>query len=812
MVALRDFRHTGPSFADLLPYAGLVAPGVVLLKDGSLMAGWYFAGPDSESSTDAERNEVSRLINAVLARLGSGWMIQVEAVRVPAQAYPAREDCHFPDPVTRAIDNERRRRFEANAGHFESEHALILTYRPPERRKSGLSRYVYSDDESRSTSFADKTLETYLTSIREVEQYLGNVLSIRRMQTQEVEDNGSVRRARYDELFQFVRFCITGENHPIRLPEIPMYLDFVVTAEFHHGLSPVVDDRYLAVIGIDGFPAESWPGILNALDLMPLTYRWSSRFMFLDDQEARVRLERTRKKWQQKVRPFFDQLFQTNSRSIDQDAVLMVAETEDAIGQASSGLVAYGYYTPVVVIFDSEERRLREKAEAVRRLIQAEGFGARIETLNATEAFLGSLPGNWYANIREPLISTRNLADLIPLNAVWSGSQIAPCPFYPPGAPPLMQVASGSTPFRLNLHVDDVGHTLVFGPTGSGKSTLLALIAAQFRRYAGAQLFCFDKGRSMFPLTVAASGDHYDVGAGEGLSFCPLAELEDDTDRAWAAEWIETLVALQGVKVTPDHRNAIARQIALMANARGRSLSDFVSGVQLREIKDALHSYTVDGPMGHLLDAEQDGLLMSEFQTFEIEQLMNMGERNLVPVLLYLFRRIEKRLTGAPSLIILDEAWLMLGHPTFRDKIREWLKVLRKANCAVVLATQSISDAERSGIIDVLKESCPTKICLPNGAARETGTREFYERIGFNERQIEIVATAIPKREYYVVSPVGRRLFDMALGPVTLAFVGATGKDDLARIGELRQAHGPDWPAGWLQARGVVDAETLLSA
>jgi type IV secretion system protein VirB4 len=812
MVALRDFRHSGPSFADLLPYAGLIAPGVILLKDGSLMSGWYFAGPDSESSTDTERNEVSRLINAVLARLGSGWMIQVEAVRVPAQAYPAREDCHFPDAVTRAIDNERRRRFEAESGHFESEHALILTYRPPERRKSGLSRYVYSDDESRSTSFADKTLETFLTSIREVEQYLGNVLSIRRMQTQEVEDEGSVRRARYDELFQFVRFCITGENHPIRLPEIPMYLDFVVTAEFHHGLSPVVDDRYLAVIGIDGFPAESWPGILNALDLMPLTYRWSSRFMFLDDQEARTRLERTRKKWQQKVRPFFDQLFQTQSRSIDQDAVLMVAETEDAIGQASSGLVAYGYYTPVVVIFDSEERRLREKAEAVRRLIQAEGFGARVETLNATEAFLGSLPGNWYANIREPLISTRNLADLIPLNAVWSGSPTAPCPFYPPAAPPLMQVASGSTPFRLNLHVDDVGHTLVFGPTGSGKSTLLALIAAQFRRYAGAQLFCFDKGRSMFPLTIAAGGDHYDVGAGEGLSFCPLAELEDDTDRAWAAEWIEILVALQGVKVTPDHRNAIARQVALMANARGRSLSDFVSGVQLREIKDALHSYTVDGPMGHLLDAEQDGLLMSEFQTFEIEHLMNMGERNLVPVLLYLFRRIEKRLAGAPSLIILDEAWLMLGHPTFRDKIREWLKVLRKANCAVVLATQSISDAERSGIIDVLKESCATKICLPNGAARETGTREFYERIGFNERQIEIVATAIPKREYYVVSPVGRRLFDMALGPTTLAFVGATGKDDLARIIELRQADGPDWPVRWLQARGVADADTLLSA
>ena len=814
MVALRQFRNSRPSFSDLVPYAGLVADGVILLKDGSLAAGWYFAWPDSESSTNLERNEVSRQINTILTRLGSGWMIQVEAVRVPTIAYPARSDCHVPDAVTQAIDNERRAHFESERGHFESQHALILTYRPPERRRSGMTRYVYYDDESRSATYADTVLDAFQTSIREVEQYLANVLSIRRMVTRSVADPSTGRIARYDELFQFIRFCITGENHPVRLPDIPMYLDWLVTAEFQHGLSPVVDDRYLAVVAIDGFPAESWPGILNSLDLMPLTYRWSSRFIFLDDQEARQKLERTRKKWQQKVRPFFDQLFQTQSRSVDQDAMMMVAETEDAIAEASSQLVAYGYYTPVIVMFDADDTRLRNQAEAVRRLIQAEGFGARIETLNATEAYLGSLPGNWYVNVREPLINTRNLADLIPLNSVWSGSATAPCPFYPPSSPPLMQVASGSSPFRLNIHVDDVGHTLVFGPTGSGKSTLLALLAAQFRRYANAQIFAFDKGSSMLPLTLAAGGDHYELGAGEGaeaLSFCPLAELSSDGDRAWASEWIETLVAMQGVAITPDHRNAISRQVALMAGARGRSLSDFVSGVQMREIKEALHHYTVDGPMGQLLDAEEDGLALGSFQTFEIEQLMNMGERNLVPVLLYLFRRIEKRLTGSPSLIILDEAWLMLGHPTFRDKIREWLKVLRKANCAVVLATQSISDAERSGIIDVLKESCPTKICLPNGAAREPGTREFYDRIGFNERQIEIVATAIPKREYYVTSPEGRRLFDMALGPIALAFAGASGKDDLKRIQQLHQDRGADWPIAWLSERGIGHAETLLA-
>ncbi|MCJ2877376.1 VirB4 family type IV secretion/conjugal transfer ATPase [Rhizobium pusense] len=821
MVALKSFRHSGPSFADLVPYAGLVDNGVILLKDGSLMAGWYFAGPDSESSTDAERNEVSRQINAILSRLGSGWMIQVEAIRVPTGDYPAEDDCHFPDPVTRAIDAERRAHFQKERGHFESRHAMILTWRPPEPRRSGLTRYVYSDATSRSATYADKALDSFLASIREVEQYLANVVSIRRMTTYETQTSGGFRVARYDELFQFIRFCITGENHPVRLPEIPMYLDWLVTAELQHGLTPLVENRFLGVVAIDGLPAESWPGILNSLDLMPLTYRWSSRFVFLDAEEARAKLERTRKKWQQKVRPFFDQLFQTQSRSVDQDAMQMVAETEDAIAEASSQLVAYGYYTPVIVLFDEDQSRCQEKCEAIRRLIQAEGFGARIETLNATDAFLGSLPGVSYANIREPLINTRSLADLIPLNSVWSGSPTTPCPFYPPGSPPLMQVASGSTPFRLNLHVDDVGHTLIFGPTGSGKSTLLALIAAQFRRYSQAQVFAFDKGGSMLPLTLGVNGDHYQIGgdiesSAEGewraLAFCPLAELSTDGDRAWASEWIETLVALQGVTITPEHRNAIARQIGLMAESRGRSMSDFVSGVQMREIKDALHHYTVDGPMGQLLDAEEDGLALGAFQCFEIEELMNMGERNLVPVLTYLFRRIEKRLTGAPSLIILDEAWLMLGHPVFRDKIREWLKVLRKANCAVVLATQSISDAERSGIIDVLKESCPTKICLPNGVAREPGTREFYERIGFNERQIEIVATALPKREYYVVSPEGRRLFDMALGPIARSFVGASGKEDLKRIRALHSEHGAAWPCPWLQQRGIAHAETFFPA
>jgi type IV secretion system protein VirB4 len=191
-----------------------------------------------------------------------------------------------------------------------------------------------------------------------------------------------------------------------------------------------------------------------------------------------------------------------------------------------------------------------------------------------------------------------------------------------------------------------------------------------------------------------------------------------------------------------------------------------------------------------------------------MEELMNRGEKVVIPVLLYLFRKIEKALRGQPALLALDEAWIMLGHPVFRAKIREWLKVLRKANCTVILATQSLSDAARSEILDVLMESCPTKILLPNPEAGKgddagNGPRGLYRLMGLNERQIEIVAKATPKREYYYVSPEGRRLINLNLGAIALSFVGASGKTDVAVLRELENTHGQHWPERWLEKRGV---------
>jgi type IV secretion system protein VirB4 len=464
-----------------------------------------------------------------------------------------------------------------------------------------------------------------------------------------------------------------------------------------------------------------------------------------------------------------------------------------------------GYYTSVVILMHEDRTRLEAIARQVEKAINRLGFVARIETTNTMDAYLGSLPGHGVENVRRPLINTMNLADLLPTSTIWTGSAIAPCPLYPPMSQALMHcVTHGATPFRLNLHVRDVGHTFMFGPTGAGKSTHLAIIAAQLRRYAGMSIYAFDKGMSIYPLTKAVGGLHFSVaGDGESLAFCPLQFLETRGDRAWAMEWIDTILALNGLITTPEQRNKIGHAIMSMSGTQSRTLSDFSTTVQDVQIREALKQYTVGSSMGYLLDAEEDGLSLSSFTVFEIEELMGLGDKFALPVLLYLFRRIERSLHGQPAVIILDEAWLMLGHPVFRDKIREWLKVLRKANCLVLMATQSLSDAANSGILDVIVESTATKIFLPNVYARDEDTAALYRRMGLNARQIEILATAIPKQQYYYVSEYGRRLYDLALGPLALSFVGASDKDSVAVIKSLETKFGDQWVHEWLVGRGL---------
>ena len=811
MRSLKEFRSKAYGLPDLLPWAALIDNGIVLTKSGGLVAGFEYFGPDLDSATRLELAAMAARINAALT-LGDGWALHCDAVRAQAPGYAPPGA--FPDRTTRLIDELRRRSHDGTHSGFTSRYVLTLTWHP-DPDTAGKAAVLFTEGRSEA-GVAARNLARFADAINEIEGRLSSVVRTRRL-IDRVDDIDAVIDS---ELLSHLQSCVDLQaRSTFRMAEVPMYLDAVLgQQDFTTGFEPVIGHRHLIAISIGGFPARSFPGILDFLSRLPVEYRWSNRFITLDPRQADKVLNSYRAKWAQKRKSLMNVVRENaggQATHINLDADVMAADAIEALAENASGAVRFGYYTSVILLSDPDSQRVREIGREVVKLVNNQGFTARIEEVNAVEAYLGSLPGNTYANVRRPLINTLNLSHLLPFTAVWAGPEQHPCPFYPPDSPPLVYARTdGATPFRLCLHAGDLGHTAVIGPTGSGKSTLLGILVAQQFRYTDAQVFVFDKGYAMLPLVWASGGQHYDIAGEHGnLAFCPLGRIHETGEQAWAAEWLEQLCELQGVAITPASRAEIYRAVLQLGQstteADQRTLTHLVTTLQDQVLRDALQPYTLRGMAGSLLDADTDSLGIDPFQVFEMEHLMNKGDKLVLPVLTYLFHRIEQRFSGKPTLLVLDEAWILFGHPAFKTRIREWLKVLRKANVAVVFATQSLTDLTRSGMADVIFESCPTKILLPNPEALTDASRPVYESIGLNARQIEILSRATPKRQYYQIHPDGKRLFELGLSAPELAFVGATGKEDLARIRALRSQLGDTWPAAWLLERGQHDAATL---
>ncbi len=499
------------------------------------------------------------------------------------------------------------------------------------------------------------------------------------------------------------------------------------------------------------------------------------------------------------------------SENISLHALDMARDAMEAMAEAESGEVVYGLYTITVLVMDEDEGTVEEHAREVQKRIQNRGYGARIEAANAPEALMGTWPGHGYENLRAVPLHSLNLADLLPLTSIWAGQPTVPNPYFPPQSPALMLTAtSGQTPFCFTPWVEDVGMQLVLGPIGSGKSTFLAMEAAQFRRYPGAQVFWFDKGYSSYPLCLAVGGQHYDIGADDTVSFTPLAGIDDEHEREWALGWLEECLLLQGLTtITPELRQALWQALSQLGQMDYAStLTMFLATVQDHTVRAALAHYALGGGAGALLDAAHDSLQYSDFMVFEMKHLLNRGDTDLIPVLLYLFHRLEQRLDGRPTLLLIDEAWLMLGRARFGERLEAWLRTLRKKNAAVVFTSQSLTDVERCPQRNIIVESCQTKIFLPNAEAETTQSKALYLDMGLNEKEVQLLRYATPKKHYLYHSPLGRRLFDMHLGRAALSFVGATGREEIRQIQEVVQTYGNQWPAVWLRHCGCTPEAT----
>jgi type IV secretion system protein VirB4 len=790
---------------------GLVVDGrvVVVNKDGTLSSCFLIEGPDFGTSTSETLERLSTVVNSVLIGLAGEHVVHVDAIRRRASGYPGAGG--FPDPLTAYLDDLRREEYESESGeHFITETILTVTQIPPREIYARVALRFERGFESQRGDW-ERSVFGFCERLKALEERLSSVLRVE-----------ALSRGR---TLGHLRECATGLGGGRAADFEPgILLDTVLGAqEFVGGWEPSVGEMHLALVSVEGLPASTRPGELAALGELPFPLRYSTRFIPLPPSEAASLIRNLQRQWFW-AEPSVGSLLAGKEPAKgfeNRHAALMVEESAEASALNDSGDAVFGFLTSVVVLAAASREEVASSARQVLKVLADRGFSGRLETVGAVGAFLGSLPGVANANVRRPVVNSLSVADLLPLTTEWPGEPVCPCPFFPEDSPPLLFArTNGATPFRLNLHTRDVGHTLIVGPTGSGKSTLLLSLLLNFLRYPDSRVVLFDRDQSSRILCEAMSDVAYSlVGVEEGgIHFQPLRDLEDQQELGWALAWVEFLIGLQNVTFTPAKRAALARGLELLRGeaAGQRSLFNFMIQVQDVELRMALKAYTRDGPFGYLLDAQgSERRERARVEVYETRPLMDLDDTVKLPVLLRLLREVERGLDGAPTLILLDEAGIALMHPAWASRVQQWALSLRKKNASLVLAVQNLRQLDSHGAGANIRESCPSRFYLPNPAASAVGARDLYEGFGLNPREIELIARSEPRRDYYFSSPRGSRLFQLGLRRAELAFMSARpGLSFQATVAEalrIKRVFGPDWVSEWLRECGCLEEATRLS-
>lgn len=808
-LTLNMFQSRELGHSDAIIWDRFVAPQTIMNIDGSLMTVFRFRGNDLDSATDDECSYMSKYVNNAMCKLGSGWAVHVDCVRKESAGYIKEEDCYFTNATSYLIDEERRFEYNQEGLHYENEYYLTFTWLPPTDSFSKLQMVFVSEGENQP-----KNTVNYTKFLELFKDQVGDVVDIltKKFNVIEISDT---------EIVNYLHFCVTGEWLNLKIENnywTPLRYQ-LCNQDFLNGSAPKIGDKHLRVISFgENFPQTTYPTMLTQLNNLGFAYRWVTRYIFLDKEEAEKYISKMadlhyqgRKSAGSVAMEYFGA---DSGHKVNRSAEVMFEDAEEARLISELGGVRFGKYTAAIVLYEEDLDVLNEKVKIVKSVINNMNFLARLENTHSMQAYLGTLPAMVRPNVRKYIMHSTNLADLLPTTAVWAGHKVNSCRYYKEAKNnPVLAYGStiGNTPFRISLHAGDIGHTLIIGPSRTGKSVLLNFFASQHQRYRNSKVFIFDNGLSSLPMCYGVNGIHYDIGADEvDISFKPLEHLQSDEDFGFACEWLADLCIVQGFEIKAKHRTMIAETLKIIRDEAAdhqRTLSYFYYQISSRDdaerdFSEQFKAYTINGGAGMqstIFDGSEDKLTLSNFTVFELQRLAKKGDYILIPAIRYLFHMIERSLDGSPTMLVIDEASTPFKHPIFLAILDDWLRKIAKKNVAIVMATQQLNDVMNSQIFDVLSDNCRTKILLANESAEKDYIRGLYTKFGLNEKQISLVADAIAQKEYYFMANLDNRMFRLDLAKLALAFTGRTSLEDIQTAKALKATYGDLFGYHWLK-------------
>lgn len=490
--------------------------------------------------------------------------------------------------------------------------------------------------------------------------------------------------------------------------------------------------KYAGIVSIKEYRPSTHAGVFDGFMQMPFELIITQAFSFINRMVAISSM----------------QLQQRRLVQSEDVAVSQIQEIDSALDSAMSGEFGFGNHHLTVLCIEDAPKALESALSlAVVELSNAGITGVR-EKMNLEPAYWSQLPCNAEYMARRCTVNTLNIAAFASFHNYPSGKRKKN---HWGDAVTVLNTVSG-TPYFFSFHVRDVGHSMIIGPTGAGKTVLLNFLCAQAQKF-NCRLFFFDKDRGAEIFVRAIRGRYMIPDAAKTSGFNPFQLEDNSVNRSFLIDFLKALVMV-GDTALPAHEierinEAVKGNYKLPREQRRiRNIAPFMGIGGPGTLAGRLAMWHSGGSHAKLFDNEDDVIDFNSARTFGIEMGRILADKACIgPVLLYLFHRIQSSLDGSPTMIVLDEAWALIGNPVFAPKIKDWLKVLRKLNTFVVFATQSVEDAAKSSISDTLVQQTSTQIFLPNLKA----TILYREVFMLSEREFNLVKTTDPGTRFFLV-------------------------------------------------------------
>lgn len=814
---VENYEKKARTFAEIVPFMILVNPHMVLNKDGSLTVCFKYEGVDQEGLEAIEVDRYAALMEHALRNFDERITLWWTVDRRRTDEYP---DGTFSNQISSMINQEWRKQF-SNGSQYVNSYYLSLVFTPPSGAEGFMDKVAYFSKEVghgiiKSFSEAAKSQllkrSAFAYSAMQIDGFIKTFSDIVQSFSETV-DEVDLQLLQNDDLLSFLhdRCSPASAGNKVQMPRMPAYLDSWMPDNTMIVESDTLrfkgdETKHLATVSVKDWPDLTYPGIFDSLMAIQGEITLSQCFRFVDPDKAKKYIhdvERHNRNLQKSLGAYIKEaITKEESRANNEGRIVLAQDASDALLEMTTENRVYGYYNMTVVAYGKDKKETEDVIKMVTKMLRRGGFLVVRETLHLLSSWAATIPGQWAELVRMFFMNTGNIADMSPIRTLHCGIKRNKHLSEQSGKdqPALTVLATEySTPYYFNFHQADLAHTIVVGPSGMGKSVFDNFLISQFRKYEPCNVFIFDKDYSCRISTLLQGGEHVDLlgERGGAIKLNPMLLLENRDNWMWLAKWVEILLTARGHEMkAEDDKSLFEAMENVAAQPRSswklQSLYPYLNKV----LGEQLQQWIGDGPMAKFFDNSEDSFDLGEFSCIEMGGLFH-NPRLATAFMEYAFYRLQQKLDGRVTVIYVEEAWFMLAEPAFASRINDWLRTLRKKNAFVVMATQSLDEISSSTIFSTIIDNIPNRIYLPNPNAY--AHKELYMRkFGLNETQVQRIRNAMPKLNYYIVTPLLSRMVDAKFPPKVLACLRS---DDKAQkvFDDYYRNQRPGWEMSYIE-------------